>query len=1183
MGSDSELRKMFGQAYNRGRWLGILNEQLPMEVLSQPRLIEEDKVESFIQLGAVSLDDGKALGIYELQTKPETKIHRNRVQMREIVARQCRQAATDGALAVYVPSGSVSDVDDNELWRFSFISVEYSLDGHGQVIREESSSKRYTYLLGRGAQTRTAVDRFGLLSKSSTLRELKLAFSVEPLSKEFYDKLHAWYNRAQNRVTFPNDQKIDHDTHIKTSLIRLITRLLFIWFIKEKKLVDPGLFDQGELKDVIHWQEQSSFYKSILQNLFFATLNVENGKRDFRDDRRFRGRNRDYGDQYRYRYHNLVTDNQKWRSLFARTPFLNGGLFDSLDRRLNERNPEDAELLENWRTGVRPEKLMIRMEGFSDRKDNPLNVPNDLFFNDDEREPGLIDLLKQYQFTLVESTPLDVEVALDPELLGKVFENLLAEYNPETRDTARKQTGSYYTPRNVVDYMVSEALVAALVEKVQPADGDLVFWRDRLRYLFDYAESYNDAEELFTELECESIVSTIAQIKVLDPAVGSGAFPMGVLHKLTLALRRLDQTNEYWKRFQKDIAGQLAVEAFETDDKFEREAELKEISDTFDKYWDSDFGRKLYLIQNNIFGVDVQPVACQIAKLRFFISLAIEQDADESKRNFGIKPLPNLEMRFVTADTLLMVESADQLNLFGQKTDDLKTKLMANRKRYFHATTRKDKLECRAKDKQLRYELARELDSAGLPEDEARKIADWDPYDQNAKANWFDSDYMFGVDDGFDVVIGNPPYIQLQHNGGELSHLYAPCKFDSFAKTGDIYCLFYEKANQLSINGGYGCLITSNKWMRAAYGKPLRNYLLRHTHPVQLLDMGPGVFDATVDTNILLFHSHSAVQSVREPFRAVTLGSDFDKQTGDISAYLSDNGVAMETPDKEEQWTILSPEMLALKRKIERTGKPLKEWDISIYRGVLTGCNSAFIIDNQTKERLIREDPKSTELLKPVLRGRDIGRYRANWAGLWLIDTHNGYGDVPPVNVDNYIAIKRHLDQFYPKLEKRQDKGVTPYNLRNCAYHAEFLRDKIVYPNMTKFLPFLYDQEGFFTNQKCFIITGGTHLKYLTGYLNSAIAANWIRENCPELQGGTRELSKVYFEKIPIPIPNQEQEAKMSFLVDSMFSNQQGLSKARSEVSRVQTKERIDCIDKQINKVVYELNRLFPEEVALAT
>ena len=276
-----------------------------------------------------------------------------------------------------------------------------------------------------------------------------------------------------------------------------------------------------------------------------------------------------------------------------------------------------------------------------------------------------------------ENTPVEQEVALDPELLGKVFENLLAAYNPETRETARKQTGSYYTPRQVVDYMVDEVLVAALTQKCQPTDGDHEFWQDRLRYLLDYGDAFNDALQLFNTDETERLVRAIAELKVLDPAVGSGAFPMGVLHKLTLALSRLDPDNTRWKDLQRKRAGEKADAAFETRDQYERDAELLEISETFEKY-SSDFGRKLYLMQNSIVGVDVQPVACQIAKLRFFISLAIEQEPDRNAKNFGIKPLPNLETRFVAADTLLHLKTAVQLDLFRQQLETLKTKLAEN-------------------------------------------------------------------------------------------------------------------------------------------------------------------------------------------------------------------------------------------------------------------------------------------------------------------------------------------------------------------------------------------------------------------------------------------------------------------------------------------------------------------------
>ena len=376
-----------------------------------------------------------------------------------------------------------------------------------------------------------------------------------------------------------------------------------------------------------------------------------------------------------------------------------------------------------------------------------------------------------------------------------MFENLLAAYNPETGATVRKQTGSYYTPRAIVDYMVDEALVATLSQKSDPTDGDAKLWDERLHYLLDYAQAFDDANEWFDDPETDAIVRAISELKILDPAVGSGAFPMGMLHKLTLALRRLDPDNTRWEKLQKERALQRTEVAYDTQDDQTRREELLEIDETFKRYRDSDFGRKLYLIQNSIFGVDIQSVACQIAKLRFFISLAIEQEPEHDTENFGIKPLPNLETRFIAANTLIGL--AEERTLTSQKAQDLERELSSNRERHFHATTRQQKRACKQKDTELRTELATELKSIGMPADDAEKISQWDPYDQNDTADWFDSEWMFGITEGFDVVIGNPPYIQLQKEGGRLGDLYQNRGFDTFVRTGDIYCLFYEKANQL--------------------------------------------------------------------------------------------------------------------------------------------------------------------------------------------------------------------------------------------------------------------------------------------------------------------------------------------------------------------------------------------------
>ena len=463
------------------------------------------------------------------------------------------------------------------------------------------------------------------------------ALDTEELNKRFYRDLYRWFERALETARFPsgNAEALGKEEHV----IRLITRLMFVWFIKEKGLVDAELFIESRaaqlLKDYAR-NDGDSYYRAVLQNLFFATLNTEVNQRRFSSQSRNDHRNFSV-----YRYGDEIADPRKLVKLFSKTPFINGGLFECLDS------------FEARGAGG------VRVDCFTD---NPkqragYSIPNCLFFGDTV-EPGLIDLFNRYKFTVEENTPAEQEVALDPELLGKVFENLLAAVNPETQLTARKETGSYYTPRTVVDFMVDEALVAALAEKASPADGDDGFWQDRLRYLLDYDDAFADAETLFTSEEREGIVRVIAGIKVLDPAVGSGAFPMGILHKLTLALRRLDGRNELWEAIQKELARQRAANTFDNPDPAERESELAEISRTFEKYRSSDFGRKLYLIQNSIYGVDIQPIATQIAKLRFFISLAIEQQPNSDPAdNYGVKPLPNLETRFVAADTLRALES----------------------------------------------------------------------------------------------------------------------------------------------------------------------------------------------------------------------------------------------------------------------------------------------------------------------------------------------------------------------------------------------------------------------------------------------------------------------------------------------------------------------------------------------
>ena len=500
---------------------------------------------------------------------------------------------------------------------------------HVDILSELSLKERLGWIIAHGKERNFD----GLLA--SWLN----ALDTEALNRDFYRELFRWFERAVGESRFPSSgpKVLKAEEHV----IRLITRLLFVWFIKEKGLIAEDLFLEYRIDSLLRDYDRAgdSYYRAVLQNLFFATLNTEINHRSFGSQST--ATHRDFS---RYRYASEIADPDRLLALFSRTPFINGGLFDCLDS-------EEP-------TGEGGYRIDCFTDNPAHRRD--YSIPNVLFFAEDDKDPGLITLFNHYKFTVEENTPAEQEVALDPELLGKVFEHLLAAYNPETRETARKQTGSYYTPRAVVDYMVDEALVESLSQKAQPSDGDRRWWGDRLHYLLDY----NDAGEFFDPAETEQIVRAIADLRVLDPAVGSGAFPMGVLHKLTLALRRLDPGNDKWKALQIELAGSRAAQTFHTPDQETREAELKEISDTFERYRDSDFGRKLYLIQNSIYGVDIQPVATQIAKLRFFISLAIEQEPTEDPGdNYGIQPLPNLETRFVAADTLLGLARPVQMTL----------------------------------------------------------------------------------------------------------------------------------------------------------------------------------------------------------------------------------------------------------------------------------------------------------------------------------------------------------------------------------------------------------------------------------------------------------------------------------------------------------------------------------------
>ncbi len=785
------------------------------------------------------------------------------------------------------------------------------------------------------------------------------ALDTEELNRRFYRELFTWFEGAVKTAKF-GDQE-DAALPAEEQVIRLITRLMFVWFIKEKGLVAEDLFIENRAAELLKGYAREagdSYYRAVLQNLFFATLNTEIGQRRFSRENRDDHRNFSV-----YRYRNEIAHPDRLVALFDQTPFINGGLFDCLDS-------FDA-------TGAGG----VRVDCFTDNPSQRAgySIPNRLFFGD-SANLGLIDLFNRYKFTVEENTPTEQEVALDPELLGKVFENLLAAVNPETQQTARKETGSYYTPRAVVDYMVDEALVATLAQKASPVDGDADEWQVRLRCLLDYGDAFADAETLFTPAEREAVVRAIAGIKALDPAVGSGAFPMGVLHKLTLALRRLDDRNELWERLQKELAGRRAAAAFDTAEQSERDAELQEISDTFEKYRDSDFGRKLYLIQNSIYGVDIQPIATQIAKLRFFISMAIEQQPnDDPEDNYGIRPLPNLETRFVAADTLMPLEKPIQ-RAFGQ-TDEvrrLEGELAANRERHFHANTRTAKSACRRQDVRLRKQLAAALQTAGFPAGSANQIAAWEPFDQNADpVGWFDAEYMFGVADGFDMVIGNPPYKQIKK--GTYPKARFPYSEGRDKGKQNLYKMFVEQSYNLCKNDGVATLIVQSSLMCDLSSAATRLLLLEHTqlrHIIEFPKAAPTreaqVFQSVTQGTCIYQFIKSPPDE--RPIR-ISVGNDAHS-IADLRFSPINSGTIENLYPTLRCLPRIAEGSVGILEKIagDHSIKPLQDYVASISQGDLN-------LTTHSK----RFSSKATTVR--LLRGRNIGRFAVKY------DTSNEYCD----------------------------------------------------------------------------------------------------------------------------------------------------------------------------------------------
>jgi len=1123
-------------------------------------------IKSYQRIGQYIDADGKAIDMLIVHLQKETSLVRARTAQRNFVARYLKdRGEKDAGLVAFV---SPDDCD----WRFSFVKMEYRFEqsdqGTFKAKEHFTPARRYSFLVGKNENSHTAQRQLvSLLSQDvnhPVMTEIEDVFNIEKVSQEFFERYRELYLQIKESL----DLNVESDSKIKEDFIRhgvdtvdfakkLLGQIVFLYFLQKKGWfgVEKGcVWGSGPknfLRKLFNRDNvgYDNFFNDVLEPLFYEALAIDRGPSAY------------------------------WDKLKCRIPFLNGGLFEPLNGY-------------SWET-------------------TDILLDNKLFSNQEKTKQGdigtgVLDVFDRFNFTVKEDEPLEKEVAVDPEMLGKVFENLLG-----VKD--RKSKGAFYTPRQIVHYMCQESLINYLATEC--GDGiDRRQLEDFIRHgemnIEHEARIIKEGKETkdYPHMIGDSIRShalemdtKLVHIKVCDPAVGSGAFLVGMMNEIIRARNTLTNYIENGKT--------------RTLYNFKRQA-----------------------IQHSLYGVDIDPGAVEIAKLRLWLSLVVdEEDMQE------IKPLPNLDYKIMQGNSLLeefegiklfdetliadaldnhkeierlqeerkklgqellRLNHANKLTRDKRKVIDEQAKKIDKRiKKLTKPVTTNDEpmlFAVRSEAKEKAEELQRLYDAFPAAVSKTRKqelknrieMLEWDLIEttlkeqnkenslariqQHKQANikpfflWkLHFGEVFREKGGFDVVIGNPPYIQLQKDGGHLAKLYEQSNFKTFIRTGDIYLLFYEHSQQLLCSSGVACFITSNKWMRTGYGKQLRKFFCEVITPLILIDFGDTQLfkNATTYTNIMLLRNMKNID-------CKCLAYDLSHETniqGDLSAHLKQIDGKYCSEYTDESFLIVDRCELQIKKIVESKGIPLKEWDVNIYRGILTGYNEAFIVDAKKKEMLCKEDPKSEEILRPILRGRDIKRYKSDWAGFWLINSHNGYSfnsqeNVPPIDIKDYPAIKRHLDSYIENLTKRYDKGDTPYNLRNCAYLPELEKGKLIWAEIVFNAAFYYDEDSYFPEATSFVMTGEC-LKYLQALLNSKLITFVFKRfySGGDLRGGTFRYKKIFVEKIPIPRIEEIQQKQYEELVDKILAD------------RKKGKD-TNCFENEIDELVFDLYGLTEEE-----
>ncbi|EDD2139808.1 class I SAM-dependent DNA methyltransferase [Campylobacter coli] len=808
-----------------------------------------------------------------------------------------------------------------------------------------------------------------------------------------------------------------------------------------------------------------------------------------------------------------------------------------------------------------------------------------------------------------QSEILSQKELISSSVLGNVFEKLNGY-----------KEGSFYTPSFITSYMCKESITKVVLDKFN-AQFDLD------------AKNINELRKSLRKEDKKAQKELLNSIKICDPAVGSGHF---LVSALNVMLSIYDELNLFNEEFYLEVQND---EILITNHKgeFIKYKRPKTPKDKAHLIQQELFHTKKDIIENNLFGVDINPNSCEITKLRLWIELlkhSFYQSFDDGNYH-DLKTLPNIDINIKCGNSLVSYFETgkslshypnikERINKYKRIVKDYKEGFYTDKshinqeiknlkisfKNFCFADKFKkemkgfnDKCEKYSKkygnflavdDENLKFFVSANLTLFDFDEKEATKeFANLKKeYDNifNLESNHpFEWRFEFPeiLDDdgnfkGFDLIIGNPPYIRQEELKELKPHLAKNYKV--YKGTSDIYTYFYELGFNVLKDNGVLSYITSNKYTRAGYGEALREFLLKNVKVLEYTDLnGIKVFDsATVDTYILCFEKS---KSKDNKFKYLALSNEILKTCAyDIGLY-KDFAEFSQNSLSKESFTFSDENTSALKAKIERIGTPLKEWQgLNIYRGILTGYNEAFIITTEKRNEILAnckdeaEKERTAKLIRKMLRGRDIKRYRYEWAGLWVINAHNGYKNqngekVEAINIENYPSLKKHFDEFYPQLEKRADKGLTPYNLRNCAYIEEFEREKIVYSEIVRKPQFYLDTKlNFYAEATSFILTG-ENLKYLIAFLNNDFVAFIFKTfyaggNLGE--NGFR-YKKAFLEKLPIPKINSKNQK----LADELINLVDEILKAKEQDKNANTQE----LENKINSLVYKLYNLNEEEI----